>query len=186
MRTEDNALPEKPQRLHDGPLLKRLMRQPEPGGREHSVRTLAQAVGVSEAKVHKLISEERPYVTEEQAEAIAREVGAHRKALFSPRSFSFLNEINEEEQMDPADRTLRARLAAHSQWAKEKDPTARTAKARKAAADRFVKQARELHPDGDDELIARTAEHLSKAHYARMGMASAAARRKGGARSEAA
>jgi hypothetical protein len=163
------------------------MRQPEPGGREHSVRTLAQAVGVSESKVDKLISEERPFVTEAQAQAIASEVGAHLKALFAPRSFSFMNEIDEmEEPMDPADRTLRARLAAHSQWAKEKDPTARTAKARAAADGRFEKAARELHPDGDDELIARTAEHLKKAHYARMGMASAAKRRKGAAPSKAA
>ncbi|SEO82710.1 hypothetical protein [Actinacidiphila rubida] len=81
--------------------------------------------------------------------------------------------------MDPADRTLRARLAAHSQWAKETDPSARTAKARKAAGEKFVTQARELHPDGSDELIAKTAEHLRKAHFARMGMASAAKRRKG-------
>lgn len=181
--TEDNALPKQTHRLHDGPLLRRLMRQPEPGGREHSVQTLAQAVGVSESKVHKLISEVRPYVTEAEAKAIAREVGVHCKALFSPRSFSFMNEIlDEEEPMDPADRTLRARLAAHSQWAKEKDPTARTAKARKAAASKFEKAARELHPDGDDDLIARTAEHLRKAHFARMGMASAAARRKGAAK----
>jgi hypothetical protein len=156
------------------------MRQPEPGGREHSVRTLAQAVGVSESKVDKLISEERPYVTETQAEAIASEVGANLKALFAPRSFSFMNEIDEmEEPMDPADRTLRARLAAHSQWAKEPNPTARTEKARKAAASKFEQEARELHPEGDDELIARTAEHLKKAHYARMGLASAAKRRKG-------
>lgn len=173
-------MPKQTHRLHDGPLLRRLMRQPEPGGREHSVRTLAQAVGVSESKVHKLISEERPFVTEAEAEAIASEVGACLKALFAPRSFSFVNENKEmEELMDPADRTLRARLAAHSQWAKEKDPTSRTAKARAAAAGKFEKQARELHPDGDDELIARTAEHLRKAHFARMGMKSAAARRKG-------
>lgn len=180
-------MPKQSHRLHDGSLLRRLMRQPEPGGREHSVRSLARAVGVSESKVHKLISEERPYVTEAEAEAIATEVGARLKALFAPRSFSFMNEINEmEEPMDPADRTLRARLAAHSQWAKEKDPTARTEKARAAAASKFVVQARELHPDGDDELIARTAEHLKKAHYARMGMASAAKRRKGATSQKAA
>lgn len=88
--------------------------------------------------------------------------------------------------MDPADRTLRARLAAHSQWAKEANPTARTAKARAAAESKFVTQAREIHPDGSDEVIARAAEHLRKAHFARMGLKSAAARRKGGARTEAA
>lgn len=81
--------------------------------------------------------------------------------------------------MDPADRSLRARLAAHTSWANTADPSSRTAKARAAAAGRFEKKARELHPDGDDALIARTAEHLRRAHYARMGLASAAARRKG-------
>jgi hypothetical protein len=81
--------------------------------------------------------------------------------------------------MNPADRTLRARLAAHTSWAKTADPAGRTENARKAADGKFVVQARELHPDGDDELIARTAEHLRKAHFARLGMKSAAARRKG-------
>jgi hypothetical protein len=83
--------------------------------------------------------------------------------------------------MDPADRKLRARLAAHTSWAKTADPAGRTANARKAAASKFETQARELHPDGDDELIARTAEHLRKAHFARLGMKSGAARRKGAA-----
>lgn len=172
-------MPDPLYRLHDGELLRRLMRQPAPGGTRHSVQSLADAVGVSTSKVNKLISEQRPYLTGEQAEACARAVGVHRKALFSPRSFSFENENKKEEAMDPADRTLRARLAAHSQWAKEKDPTARTAKARAAAEERWLKAARELHPDGDDALIQRAAEHLKKAHFARMGMASAAKRRKG-------
>ncbi|WNI15539.1 hypothetical protein [Actinacidiphila sp. ITFR-21] len=83
--------------------------------------------------------------------------------------------------MDPADRTLRARLGAHTQWANELDPVGRTAKARAAADDRFVKQAREKHPDATEEQIATTAEHLRKAHYVRMGLASAAARRRGAA-----
>jgi hypothetical protein len=81
--------------------------------------------------------------------------------------------------MDPADRTLRARLAAHTSWANTADPSSRTAKARAAATEKWTAKARELHPDGDDALIARTAEHLRKAHFARMGMASAAKRRKG-------
>lgn len=87
--------------------------------------------------------------------------------------------------MDPVDRTLRAQLAAEVSWAKTADPTSRTAKARAAAKRKFEKQARELHPDGSDELIARAAEHLHKAHMRRMGLASAAKRRKG-ARPEAA
>jgi hypothetical protein len=87
--------------------------------------------------------------------------------------------------MDSTERTLRARLAAHTQWAKEPDRTARTAPGRKAAAARFEKKARELHPDGDDALIARAAESLRKAHYARMGLASATARRRGAGKPKA-
>jgi hypothetical protein len=79
--------------------------------------------------------------------------------------------------VDPAERTLRARLAAHTQWAKEPDPTSRTAKARAAMNNKFVEQARELHPDASDEQIERAAEHLRKAHYARLGLASGKARR---------
>lgn len=79
--------------------------------------------------------------------------------------------------MDPAERTLRARLAAHTQWAKEPDPAGRTAKARAAMNNKFVTQARELHPNASDERIERVAEHLRKAHYARLGLASGKARR---------
>jgi hypothetical protein len=79
--------------------------------------------------------------------------------------------------LNPADRTLRARLAAHTGWAKTEDPAGRTAKARAAANDRFMKEARQLHPDANDERIAVVAGHLRKAHYARMGLASGAARR---------
>lgn len=44
-------------------------------------------------------------------------------------------------------------------------------------ADRFVQQARELHPAADEQRIATVAEHLRRAHYTRLGLASAAARR---------
>jgi len=79
--------------------------------------------------------------------------------------------------MDAQDRTLRARLAVHTSWANTLDPKSRTAKARAAANGRFEKQARELHPDASDEQIARVAEHLKKAHYAAMALASAKVRR---------
>jgi hypothetical protein len=87
--------------------------------------------------------------------------------------------------MDPVDRSLRARLGAHTSWANTTDPASRTAKARAAADAKFEKEARALHPDGTDEVIARAAAHLRKAYFVRLGMASAAARRKG-ARPEAA
>lgn len=79
--------------------------------------------------------------------------------------------------MSPEERSMRARLAAHSQWANELDPTARTAKARKAADDRFIRQARERHPAATEAQIARAAEHLRKAHFQRMALASARSRR---------
>jgi len=80
--------------------------------------------------------------------------------------------------MNPQDRALRASLAAHTSWANTLDPASRTAKARAAANGRFEKQARELHPDASDEQIARVAEHLKSAHFKRLALASAKARRK--------
>lgn len=79
--------------------------------------------------------------------------------------------------MNPQDRSLRARLAAHTSWANTLDPASRTAKARAAANGRFEKQARELHPDASDEQIARVAEHLKSAHFSRIALQAAAARR---------
>jgi hypothetical protein len=76
-----------------------------------------------------------------------------------------------------SDRTLIASLAAHSSWARTADPAARTANARRAFLDRFEKEA---DPDGvlPPAERARRAEHLRKAHYQRMALRSAQARRK--------
>lgn len=79
--------------------------------------------------------------------------------------------------MDPQDRSLRASLAAHTSWANTLDPASRTAKARAAANGRFEKEARKLHPDATDEQIARVAAHLRSAHFKRLALASAKARR---------
>ncbi|OII63802.1 hypothetical protein BJP40_02675 [Streptomyces sp. CC53] len=79
--------------------------------------------------------------------------------------------------MDPEARSLRARLGAHVSWANTTDPTSRTARARAAANGRFERLAREKHPNGTDEQIARAAEHLRKAHYAAMGLKSAMSRK---------
>ncbi|MEU3282141.1 hypothetical protein [Streptomyces antibioticus] len=80
--------------------------------------------------------------------------------------------------MNAEERKLRATLGAHISWANTTDRTARTAPGARAAEARFEKQARELHPDANEDFIAKVAENLRKAHYARMGMASAAKRRK--------
>lgn len=79
--------------------------------------------------------------------------------------------------MDPQDRSLRASLASHTSWANTLDPASRTAKARAVANGRFEQQARELHPDATDEQIDRVAAHLRSAHFSRLALQAAAARR---------
>jgi len=71
-------------------------------------------------------------------------------------------------------------MAVHDSWARTADPAARTAPARAAAESRFE---REVDPDGvlPPEERRRRAEHARKAHYLRMALASAKARRKAGA-----
>lgn len=71
--------------------------------------------------------------------------------------------------LSPSERALRAKLAAHTSWARTEDPTARTANGRKAFNDRFLAEA------GGDPVRA---EHLRKAFYARLALKSAAARRR--------
>ena len=82
------------------------------------------------------------------------------------------------EPLTPAERSLRARLAAHTLHSKV-DPTEHTAPARAAFLERFE---REVDPDGklDPKERARRAEHARKAYFARLALKSAKARRKGG------
>jgi hypothetical protein len=47
--------------------------------------------------------------------------------------------------LTPSQRSLRARMAAHSSWARTPDPAARTAPARKSFLDRFE---RAVDPEG--------------------------------------
>lgn len=68
-----------------------------------------------------------------------------------------------------AELRLRAQIAAHESWAQTPNRAARTAPARAASAARFLAMA-----NGDPEQ----AEHFRKAHYARMALKSAQARRK--------
>ena len=82
-----------------------------------------------------------------------------------------------DTSLTPEERTLRARLAAHTSWANTTDRSARTAPARAAALERYERQ---VDPDGilpPDERRAR-AEHARKAHMARMALRSAQARRR--------
>ena len=68
-----------------------------------------------------------------------------------------------------AERTLAARVAAESSWANTTDRSARTAPGRAALDQTFLDKA-----DGDPVRAA----HLRRAHYARLALASAQARRK--------
>lgn len=79
--------------------------------------------------------------------------------------------------LTPQQRTIRAQIAAHTRWAHTDDRTADTAPARQAFLDRFE---REVDPDGilDPAERARRAENAKKAHFKRMALASARARRK--------
>jgi hypothetical protein len=75
----------------------------------------------------------------------------------------------------PEQRAMRASIAAHVQWAKESDPTGRTAPARKAFLERFE---READPGGvlDPAERSRRAEHLRRAYFTRLALASSRAR----------
>lgn len=77
----------------------------------------------------------------------------------------------------PEDRSLRARLAAHSLHARVADPQAHTAPARAAFLDRF---SRQVDPDGLLPAAdrARRAEHARKAYFLSLARKSAEARRK--------
>jgi hypothetical protein len=81
------------------------------------------------------------------------------------------------KNMTPEQRSLRARIAAHTQWSLEDNRTERTAAARKAAEDRFVDLVdpdRKLPP----EERAKRAANARSAHFSRMAAASAASRRR--------
>lgn len=78
-------------------------------------------------------------------------------------------------KLTAAERTLRAKLAAHTKWATT-DPVEGTAKARAA----FLAQFERAVPADitDPAERARRAEHLRKAHMAKLALASAKARRR--------
>lgn len=78
--------------------------------------------------------------------------------------------------LTPAERTMRAKLAAHARWAKADDRKAGTAAARAALRLRFE---REVDPDGvlDPAERAKRAKNAHEAHMLRMRLAKARRRR---------
>ena len=77
----------------------------------------------------------------------------------------------------PSERRLAASIAAHESWANTPDRAARTAAARRGLDQKFLDQA------GGDPVRA---EHLRKAHFQRLALKSARARRRAREETEAA
>jgi hypothetical protein len=82
------------------------------------------------------------------------------------------------DNMTPAQRTLRARMAAHTSWARTENRSARTESARKAALGRFERQ---VDPEGrlSPEERARRAKNARTAYFSGLAIRSATARRRG-------
>jgi hypothetical protein len=80
-------------------------------------------------------------------------------------------------ELTPSERSLRARLAVHSSWARTSDRSARTAPARHAAMQRFE---REVDPDGvlPPAERAQRAEQAMRAHMSRIALRSVQVRRR--------
>jgi hypothetical protein len=79
------------------------------------------------------------------------------------------------KRLSPAQRSLLARMAAHSSWARTVDPAARTAPARSAFLARFE---REVDP-GRKLPVAerrRRAEHAKHAYFSNLALKSSMAR----------
>lgn len=74
--------------------------------------------------------------------------------------------------LTPTERTLRASVAAHTSWGNTEDRSARTLPGRRGLDAKFLREA-----EGDP---AR-AESLRRAHFQRMALKSARARRRRGA-----
>jgi hypothetical protein len=78
-------------RLIDGDLLGRLMKCPDKGGTRHTVRSLADATGISKSKISNMLNDRQTKLPESKASATAAAVGVNREALFIPITFTFTN-----------------------------------------------------------------------------------------------
>ncbi|MGI8938879.1 MAG: hypothetical protein ACR2JF_11855 [Iamia sp.] len=79
--------------------------------------------------------------------------------------------------MPAPERKLRASIAAHESWARTEDRAQRLAPARQAFADSFLDKVDPDHRLPPAER-ARRAENARKAHYQRLALKSAQARRR--------
>jgi len=80
------------------------------------------------------------------------------------------------DSLTPEQRALRARIAAHSSWAKTANRRARTQPGSQAL---LAKLAAEVDPDGlmSPEDRAKAVENAKSAYFSRLAMRAAAARR---------
>ncbi len=78
--------------------------------------------------------------------------------------------------MTPAERTLRAKIAAHKSWAATPNRAARTEAARKASYDRFEKI---VDPEGvlPPHVRRQLADSERRAHFVKMALRSAQSKR---------
>ena len=90
----------------------------------------------------------------------------------------------EQSNLTPAQRSLKASIAANARWSRE-DPAGNAARGQAGLAAKFEREgreAREADPGASDAEIARRAECAHRAHMQRLAYASSKARaaRKGG------
>lgn len=79
--------------------------------------------------------------------------------------------------LTPAQRTMRARIAAHAKWANTPDRTAATAKWRNASLAKFDQMARATDPDATEAQLAAMAKSFQLAHLERMRLRSSQIRK---------
>jgi len=70
------------------------------------------------------------------------------------------------------------RLGAYAKWGRTVDRAAATEAARRASEGRWEREVRAEFPDLDDRTVEQLAAARRKAHFIRLGQASAAARRR--------
>jgi len=79
--------------------------------------------------------------------------------------------------LTPEQRSLKARIAIESRWAHE-DGKANAQRGQRGLKARFLRGARQEHPEASEAQIQKFADHAYKAHMARLALKSSMARAK--------
>jgi hypothetical protein len=87
--------------------------------------------------------------------------------------------------LTPAQRSIRAKIAAHTRWSAE-DGKANAQRAQAGLRAKFVRETHERFPDLSDAEIDRRAESAYRAHMQRLALQSSKARANGGGSNAAA